>query len=131
VKNLRYEWRQWLDTIDIRNLIFIDETGINLAMTRLYGRGEGGNRVHDNRPGNQGKNITLIGAMSDEGILAAMTLEGGVNTASFLVFIEKILLPQLWFGAIVVMDNLPVHYAETARKLIESVGAKVKFLPPY
>jgi len=37
----------------------------------------------------------------------------------------------LWIGAIVVMDNLPVHYAENARVLIESVGAKVKFLPPY
>ncbi len=44
---------------------------------------------------------------------------------------EQILLPQLWIGAIVVMDNLPVHYAEKARVLIESVGAKVKFLPPY
>ena len=100
-------------------------------MTRLYGRGEGGDRVNDDRPGNRGKNITLIGAMSDEGVLAAMTLEGGLNTASFLVFIKQILLPQLWVGAIIVMDNLPVHYAEIARKLIESVGAKIKFLPPY
>ncbi|OBQ31517.1 MAG: hypothetical protein AN484_29030, partial [Aphanizomenon flos-aquae WA102] len=40
-------------------------------------------------------------------------------------------LPQLWIGAIVVMDNLPVHYAEKARVLIESVGVKVKFLPAY
>ena len=69
--------------------------------------------------------------MSDEGVLAAMTLEGGLNTASFLVFIEQILLPQLCFGVIVVMDNLPVHYAEIAQKIIESVGAQVKFLPPY
>jgi len=29
------------------------------------------------------------------------------------------------------MDNLSVHYAEIAIALIESVGAKVKFLPPY
>ena len=64
VKSLRYEWRRWLDTIDIRNLIFIcvaakpraiDETGINIAMNRLYGRAEGGDRVHDDRPGNRGK----------------------------------------------------------------------------
>ena len=48
-----------------------------------------------------------------------------------LVFMEKILLAQLWAGAIVAMDNLPVHYAEIAKTLIESVGAKVKFLPPY
>lgn len=128
---MRYEFRHWLDTIDIKNLVFIDETGVNLAMTRHYGRGENGVRVYDERPGNKGKNITLIGAMSDEGLIATMTFLGSLNTASFLVFIEQILLPQLWMGAIIVMDNLPVHYANTAKYLIESVGAKIKFLPPY
>lgn len=131
VKNLRYEWRIWLDTIDVRNLVFIDETGINLAMVRRYGRCKRGERVEDERPGNQGKNLTLVGAMSDEGLIAAMTLPGGINTPSFLVYIDKILLPQLWVGAIVVMDNLPVHHAQAVEILIESVGAKVKFLPPY
>lgn len=58
VKNLRYEWRIWLDTIDVRNLVFIDETGINLAMVRRYGRCKRGERVEDERPGNQGKNLT-------------------------------------------------------------------------
>ncbi|MBO1070954.1 MAG: IS630 family transposase [Dolichospermum sp. DEX189] len=131
VQEMRYEFRRWLDTIDVKNLVFIDETGVHLAMTRNYGRGVEGERVYDDRPGNKGKNITLIGAMSDEGLIATMTFPGSLNTTSFLVFIEQILLPQLWIGAIVVMDNLPVHYAEKARILIESVGAKVKFLPPY
>ncbi len=128
---MRYEFRRWLDTIDIKNLVFIDETGVNLAMTRHYGRGENGVRVYDERPGNKGKNITLIGAMSDEGLIATMTFLGSLNPASFLVFIEQLLLPQLWMGAIIVMDNLPVHYANAAKSLIESVGAKIKFLPPY
>jgi transposase len=131
VQEMRYEFRHWLDKIDVKNLVFIDETGVNLAMTRNYGRCVGGERVHDDRPGNKGKNITLIGAMSDEGLIATMTFPGSLNTTSFLVFIEQILLPQLWIGAIVVMDNLPLHYAQKARVLIESVEAKVKFLPPY
>jgi transposase len=100
-------------------------------MTRLYGRGEGASRVYDNCPGERGKNITLIGAMSDEGLIASMTLSGGLNTAGFLVYVERVLLLQLWPGAIVVMDNLRVHHAKLAQELIESVGAKVKFLPPY
>jgi len=131
VQELRYEFRCWLDTIDVKNLVFIDETGVNLAMTRYYGRCIDGGRVYDDRPGNKGKNLTLIGAMSDEGLIATMTFPGSLNTASFLVFIQRILLPQLWMGAIVVMDNLPVHYANTAKALVESVGAKIKFLPPY
>ncbi|QLE45990.1 IS630 family transposase (plasmid) [Nostoc sp. C052] len=131
VQTLRYEFRLWLDTIDVKNLIFIDETGVNMAITRRYARSIDGGRIYDERPGNKGKNITVIGAMSDEGLIANMTFPGSLNTASFLVFIEQILLPQLWIGAIIFMDNLPVHYAATAKSLIESVGEKVKFLPPY
>lgn len=131
VQKLRQEWRIWLDTIDTRNLIFIDETGFNLAMNRLYGRSLEGERVNDERPGNKGKNVTMVGAMNDSGLIATMTLPGGLDTASFLVYVEKILLPTLWVGAIVVMDNLPVHYAGKVKAVIESVGAKVKFLPPY
>ena len=44
-QNLRHEFRRWLDKIDVRNLIFIDETGVNLSMTRRYGRCSGGGRV--------------------------------------------------------------------------------------
>jgi len=131
VQKLRYEYRSWLDTVDVRNLVFIDETGLNLAMVRRYGRGFGGKRVYDDRPSAKGKNITLIGAISDEGLIASMTFQGALNTASFIVFIEQVLLPALWVGAIVVMDNLSVHYADAAKALIESVGAQVKFLPPY
>ena len=105
---MRHEWRIWLDTIDIRNLVFIDESGVNLAMTRLYGRNIEGERVHDECPGNKGKNVTIIGAMSDEGLIATMSLSGSLNTDSFIVYVEKILLPMLWIGAIVVMDNLAV-----------------------
>jgi transposase len=60
-----------------------------------------------------------------------MTLPGDPNTASFMVDLERILLPQLWKGAIIVMDNLPVHHAKTVETLIKSFGVKVKFLPPY
>ena len=89
---MRDEFRRWLDTIDVKNLVFIDETGINLALTRFYGRSEAGARVYAERPSNKGENITLIGAMSDEGLIASMTFPGSFNTASFLVFIEKIWL---------------------------------------
>lgn len=100
-------------------------------MTRLYGRGRVGDRVYAHCLKNKSENTTLIGAMSDEGLIATMTLPGSLNTASFLVFLKKVLLPQLWTGAIVVMDNLSVHYAQSAQTLIESVGAQIKFLPPY
>ena len=66
--------------------------------------------------------------MSDEGLIAEMTLPGGLNTPSFLVYLEKILLQHLWVGAIVVMDNLSVHHAEAVESCIESVGEKSEIL---
>ncbi len=93
---------------------------------RRYGRCKGGERVYDERPGNPEKNVTLVGVMSDEGLIADMTLPGGLNTPSFVAYFEKILLPQFCVGAIVVMDNLSVHHGEALESRIESVGEESK-----
>lgn len=100
-------------------------------MTRLYGRAPRGERLYDSCPKNQGKNISLIGALSLDGLIATMSIPGSVNTDVFLTYIQEVLLPQLWVGAVVIMDNLPVHHAQIIQDVIESVGAKVVFLPPY
>ena len=132
VKDLRFAHRLWSFTIDPRNLVFIDETGIHLGMTRLCGRAPIGERLYDSEvPGDRGKNISLIGGMSIDGLIATMSVVGSVNTDVFLFYVQEILIPQLWVGAIIVMDNLPVHHALVVREAIEAVGAKVVFLPPY
>lgn len=132
VKDLRFAHRLWSFTIDPRNLLFLDETGIHLGMTRLYGRAPIGERLYDSEaPGDSGKNISLIGGMSIDGLIATLSIVGSVNTDVFLFYIQEILIPQLWVGAIIVMDNLPIHHASVVREAIEAVGAKVVFLPPY
>ena len=132
VKDLRLAHRLWSFTIDPRNLVFIDETGIHLGMTRLCGRAPIGERLYDSEvPGDKGKNISLIGGMSIDGLIATMSVVGSVNTDVFLFYVQEILIPQLWVGAIIVMDNLPVHHALVVREAMEAVGAKVVFLPPY
>ena len=132
VKDLRFAYRLWSFTIDPRNLVFIDETGIHLGVTRLYGRAPKGERLYDTEsPGNRGQNISLIGGMSIDGLIATLSVVGSVNTSVFLFYVQEILIPQLWVGAIVVMDNLPVHHAHIVREAIEEKGAKLVFLPPY
>ncbi len=96
---------------------------MNLGFTRLYGRAPKGERLYDSEsPGNSGQNISLIGAMSIHGLIAAMSILASVDTNVFLYYVENILVPQLWVGAIVVMDNLPVHHAYAVREAIEAVG---------
>ncbi len=75
--------------------------------------------------------IVEVTGLLDTGLVAAMTVPGSTNTEVFLTYVTQVLAPQLWEGAIVVMDNLKVHHAERVRVAIESVGAFVKFLPPY
>ena len=131
VTELRHDYRRWLDQIDVRNLVFVDEAGLNLSMSRLFARAVDGERAVSSTPGTKGGNVSLIGAINIEGLVATMTVPGSTNTEVFLTYVTQILAPQLWSGAIVVMDNLRVHHAERVRVAIESVGAKVKFLPPY
>lgn len=100
-------------------------------MTRLYGRSLKGERVYDTRPRNSGQNVSLLGALSIDGLIATMILCGSVNTDVFVTYLQSVLVPQLWSGAIVVMDNLPVHHATRVREVIESAGAQLVFLPPY
>ncbi len=73
----------------------------------------------------------MIGAIATTGFLAPFTFEGWTNKEAFLTYITQVLVPELWPGACVVMDNLPAHKAIKVREAIESVGASVKFLSPY
>ena len=80
---MRFEYRDWVLSIELHNLIFIDESGINLGMTRLRGRSLRGGRLYDSCPRNRGSNISLIGALSEYGLIATMSLQGSVNTEVF------------------------------------------------
>ena len=129
---MRFAYRDWSFTVDPRNLVFVDETGMHLGLTRLYGRAPIGERLYDSEAPHQGgQNISLIGAMSLDGLIATLSVVGSVNTDVFLFYVQAILIPQLWVGAIVLMDNLPVHHAHVIGEAIEAAGAKLVFLPPY
>ena len=57
----------------------IDESGMHLAMTRLFGRAPRGERVVDTVPQNSGPNVTMIGALSLQGLDAVMTVDGATD----------------------------------------------------
>jgi transposase len=84
VRQQRDDYRQWLEQVDVRNLVFIDEAGIHVGMVRLFARAFGGERAVDTVPRNRGTNVSLIGALSLDGLIASMTLEGSVDTKSVL-----------------------------------------------
>jgi len=116
---------------DLRRLKFIDESGVNLAMTRLYGRAPRGERVVGSVPQNYGENVSMLGALSATGLVALMTVDGATDGAVFTAFVREVLAPTLREGDIVVLDNLSAHRSQAAREAVEARGARLVFLPPY
>lgn len=131
VQKQRIEYWEKVKHIDPQDLVFIDEMGVLLGMTRTHARSEYGSRVYDFKPYYRGAKISVIGAISLKKVLGVMTLNGSMDGSAYKVFVEHILLPQLWVGAVVVMDNLPAHKVEEIKPLIESVGASILYLSPY
>ena len=110
---------------------FVDETGLHLAFARRYARAPGGARVGQGVPLRVGTPVTLVGALTVNGLEAVMSLDGALNAASFAVYLEQVLGPTLRPGDVVVLDNLPVHHVAGMAALVEARGARLLFLPPY
>lgn len=100
-------------------------------MARMYGRARRGERCRAPVPHGHWNTTTFVGALRLSGVTAPMTLGGAMNGAAFLAYTERVLVPTLRPGDIVVMDNLPPHKLPVVRKAIETAGAELKLLPPY
>ncbi len=118
-------------TLPIERLVFIDEFSINQAMTRTYARSIKGERAVVKEPVHSGVNISVISALSIEGLFAPMTLEGAMDTVAFDQYVEHFLVRELLPGDIVILDNVPFHLSAQAIKLIIRAGATLEYLPPY
>ncbi len=127
----RVAWREQAKTLDASKLIFLDECGSNIALTRLYARSPKGKRVYGTVPRNRRANITLLASLSLQGMGEAFVLEGSADTTVFELYIEQILAPSLQAGHIVILDNLSTHTGENVRRAIEARGCQLLFLPSY
>ena len=77
------------------------------------------------------KTTTFVGALTLRGIIAPWVLNGPINADAFEAYVEKVLVPELLKGDVVVMDNLSSHKGSRIRHLIEAAGAQLRYLPPY
>jgi len=131
VKQARDQWRAHAEEIDPRRFRFIDESGAKTNMVRTRGRCEKGRRLLSSTPAGHWNTTTMIAAIGLDGVHAPFALDGGIDGDAFLIYVEKILLPTLQAGQIVVLDNLSSHKLPRVAKLIASAGAEVWYLPPY
>jgi len=77
------------------------------------------------------KTTTFVAGLTTRGMVAPFVLSGPINRAAFEAYVERVLVPELRPGDIVVMDNLSSHKGPRTKALIEAAGARLLFLPPY
>jgi transposase len=100
-------------------------------MARRYGRAPRGERVLASVPHGHWRTSTFVAGLRLEGITAPLVIDGAMNGATFLAYVEQFLAPTLKPGDLVIMDNLPSHKVAGVREAIEARGAQLIYLPPY
>jgi len=100
-------------------------------MARTRGRAPRGERLQASIPHGHWKTTTFVAGLRLSGMVAPMVLDGPINGQAFQAYVDRVLVPELRKGDIVVMDNLGSHKGMSVRAAIEAAGAKLLYLPPY
>jgi len=103
-------------------------------MARRYGWSPRGQPAFAAVPFGHRKRLSVIGALGMDGMVATMTVEGAVNSAIFVAYLEEVLLPVLRLrkpDAVLVMDNLAVHTTQQVQAVLDRSGFPYRYLPSY
>jgi transposase len=117
--------------IDPSRLVFLDETSTPTTLTRLRARALPGHRAVGRIPRGRREAISWLATLTPTGIGESLLVQGAVDRPVFEAFVERVLVPSLRPGQIVVLDNLSVHKSARARTLVEAAGCRLVFLPTY
>ena len=128
---MRQEYWAQVTGVALKDLVFLDEMGVLLGLMRTHARAAPGKRAYAFKPFYRGGKVSVIGAITVSKVLAVMTIDDSMDAAAFQVYVSECLVPQLWKGAVVIMDNLPAHKVKAIAPLIEAVGARTLYLSPY
>ncbi len=131
VQKKREEWAKELAEIPEENLVYLDESGVNTDMTRLYGRAKSNARVVDKVPLSTPKTTTVLSSIRKDGEKIFTSYPGGTTTERFKEYLEEKLIPSLRKDDVVVMDNMRTHHAKVITKLLEERHIQYRYLPPY
>jgi len=131
VAEQRSHWHERLAAVPATRLVFVDESGANTKMARLYGRSPVGQRLVARVPHGHYQTSTLIAGVRLRGPCAPWLFEGAMDGEMFLAWVRQGLVPTLQPQDVVILDNLATHKVAGVRQAIEAVGAQLLYLPPY
>ena len=131
VARRRAQWTKYRERIDPSRLVFIDETWTKTNMVPLRGWAPRGQRIRAKVPHGRWQTMTFLAALRHDRITAPWFIDEPINGATFQLYLEKVLVPTLQPGDIVIMDNLGSHKSKAVRHAIRAAGARLFYLPKY
>mgnify|MGYP001141808387 CR=1 FL=1 len=133
VRDKRKNRTENISDYDKEKLVFLDESGVNTNMTRIYGRALGGARSVDKAPLNTPLNTTILSSIRINGETSYTTYSGGTTKDKFVEYLKNILIPALHDGDIIVMDNMRSHHVKEVSEIINNSEKHLTllYLPPY
>ena len=109
----------------------MDESGIDKYIYRPYGRSLLGKIVQGMVSGKRYQRESFVAGKVGSKIIAPFCYQGTCNTDLFNYWVEHFLVPELSPDQVVILDNATFHKSSKTKRLIESSGCRVLFLPPY
>ena len=131
VREKRRNWKKHMSEKDIKHLVFLDESRVNINMTRHYARAWKNQRAVDKTPLNTPCNTTVLSSIRLNGACAYTVYQGGTTAERFAEYLKTKLLPTLSKEDIIVMDNMRSHHAKVVKQLLDSSKVTYLYLPPY
>lgn len=131
VQTRRQAFLRAVRTIPIDRLVFLDESGVHVAMHRTHTWVKRGTEYIERVPMNWGRTLTLLGAMRHTGWVILQTMFATANADRFVAWLTRHLLPKLRCGDVLVMDNLRAHHDRRVGPACRQRGIQVLYLPPY
>ena len=121
----RRRWMRKQGVFDPARLVFIDETSTSTNMARLRGRCRRGERLIGRVPQGHWKTVTFVAGLRHNKMVAPFVVDGPMNRASFLAYLEQCLRPILRRGDFVIIDNLPAHKGVAVERLIAAARGNI------
>lgn len=131
VREKRRNWKKHMSERDINHLVFLDESGVNINMTRHYARAWKNRRAVDKTPLNTPCNTTVLSSIRLNGDCAYTVYQEGTTAERFAEYLKTKLLPTLSEADIIVMDNVRSHHVKAVKQLLDSSKVTYLYLPPY
>jgi len=120
-----------MKAIDPKTTVYVDESGMNDNDFYPYAYAKKGKRHYEAWPGHYKKRISMIGGLCGNHFQAPFMFEGHCNTATFEIYVEKVLVPTLTAGMTIIIDNASFHKSARIKQLIAQAKCDLLYLPPY